>query len=188
MEKKVAEKKPVEQALVRVKPDSHGPLDERKQAELVDVRRTIHGRLLEYLDLRKLDFNKVSEQSIRTIGAQPLISDILHEMRDEVRPGQPGGHLQGSPGRSPGAWASGGSTRDPEVTEIMVNNKEQIFYERHGKLLLSDKRFTSNKSLIGCDRANRGPARAAHGRILPHGGRPPQGWLARQRNHPAAGA
>jgi len=33
---------------------------------------------------------------------------------------------------------------DPEISDIMVNNKNQIYIERHGKIELSPKRFLSN--------------------------------------------
>jgi pilus assembly protein CpaF len=39
---------------------------------------------------------------------------------------------------------------NPEVTEIMVNGKDQIFVERKGRLTLTDYRFTSDKQLSGC--------------------------------------
>ncbi|GAG95237.1 unnamed protein product, partial [marine sediment metagenome] len=34
--------------------------------------------------------------------------------------------------------------RDPEVTEVMVNNKNQVYIERHGKIELTNKKFISN--------------------------------------------
>ena len=33
---------------------------------------------------------------------------------------------------------------DGTITDIMVNNKEEIFVEKNGKLLLTNKRFISN--------------------------------------------
>ncbi len=38
--------------------------------------------------------------------------------------------------------------RDPEVTEIMVNRREQIYIEKAGKLILSDRHFLSDKQLM----------------------------------------
>ena len=36
---------------------------------------------------------------------------------------------------------------DPEITEIMVNGAEHIFYEKRGRLLESEKHFTSKEKL-----------------------------------------
>lgn len=36
---------------------------------------------------------------------------------------------------------------DEEITEIMINGTDYIFVEKHGKLLQTDKRFTSRKKL-----------------------------------------
>jgi len=37
--------------------------------------------------------------------------------------------------------------KDPQITEIMVNNKDQIYIERNGKLELTSKRFTSDEQV-----------------------------------------
>ncbi|MCM8827619.1 MAG: CpaF family protein, partial [Candidatus Omnitrophica bacterium] len=37
--------------------------------------------------------------------------------------------------------------RDPTVTEIMVNNKDQVYIERNGKLELTTKKFTGNEQV-----------------------------------------
>lgn len=38
--------------------------------------------------------------------------------------------------------------KDTEITEIMVNNKDQIYVEKKGKLFLSEKKFLSDKQLL----------------------------------------
>ncbi|OGF50227.1 MAG: hypothetical protein A2231_01755 [Candidatus Firestonebacteria bacterium RIFOXYA2_FULL_40_8] len=39
---------------------------------------------------------------------------------------------------------------DSDISEIMVNNKDQVYVERKGKLTLSGKKFLSDKQLIAC--------------------------------------
>ncbi len=39
---------------------------------------------------------------------------------------------------------------DPRVTEIMVNGKDHVYVEREGKIILTDKKFLSNKQLAAC--------------------------------------
>ncbi len=36
---------------------------------------------------------------------------------------------------------------DPEITDIMVNNKDEIYVEKSGKIMLSNKRFVSNQQV-----------------------------------------
>lgn len=38
--------------------------------------------------------------------------------------------------------------RDPEVTEIMVNGCEQVYVERRGRLVLTDRKFTNDSAVI----------------------------------------
>ena len=38
--------------------------------------------------------------------------------------------------------------RDPEITEIMVNGCDQIYIERRGQLMLTDKRFTNDSAVV----------------------------------------
>ncbi|NLA59390.1 MAG: Flp pilus assembly complex ATPase component TadA, partial [Firmicutes bacterium] len=38
--------------------------------------------------------------------------------------------------------------RDPEITEIMVNGCDQVYVERRGQLILTDKRFTNDSAVI----------------------------------------
>src|SRR5207244_6593622 len=38
--------------------------------------------------------------------------------------------------------------RDPNITEIMVNRFDQVYIERRGKIVLSDKRFIDNNHII----------------------------------------
>jgi pilus assembly protein CpaF len=144
-----ATERTIEAAVERYEAEAPGPIDERRQAELAEIRREIHGRLLEYLDLRKLDFNKVSERDIRE-KVRSLIKDIIIEMGERIP-----------------AWANRSAVAkevldealglgpledflaDPTITEVMVNSKDQIYFERKGVLHKSDKRFTSNESLMG---------------------------------------
>ncbi len=37
---------------------------------------------------------------------------------------------------------------DPEVTEVMVNGKDQVYVEKHGKLILTDVQFASDQQVL----------------------------------------
>ncbi len=123
--------------------------DERKLQMLTDVRRQVHSRLLEYMNLRKMDFNKVSDQEIRN-KVRSLIKDIIIEMAGSI-PSWANKSMIAKEvmDEALGLGPLEDFLADSSVTEIMVNGKDQIYYEKEGKLILSQKRFTSNESLMG---------------------------------------
>jgi len=120
--------------------------------EIIRLKRRVHEGLVEKLDLKKLDlaalahtaqaeqFRERTEQMIATLLAQEaggVISSqevrlrLVKEIADEALGLGPLEEL----------------LADPEVTDILVNNKDQIYIERGGKLELTTKRFTSDEQV-----------------------------------------
>jgi septum site-determining protein MinD len=124
---------------------------EEKIDELVELKRRVHKRIIEELDLKRLDVNvtdqakytalrKKTEKAIANALAEEsgaLLSSfevrkrLTKEIADEALVLGPLEDL----------------INDVEVSEILVNNKDQIYIERHGKLELTAKRFISNDQL-----------------------------------------
>ena len=77
---------------------------------------------------------------------------------------------------------------DPTISDILVNRYDQIYVEREGKLEPTDARVQGRPAPAADHRAHRQLGRPAHRRVEPDGRRAPAGRLARQRDHPAAGA
>ncbi|MFA5356902.1 MAG: ATPase, T2SS/T4P/T4SS family [Candidatus Omnitrophota bacterium] len=124
------------------KSDPHDKIDQLKQR--------IHKRIIQELDLRRLDrvagdLGKVEglrERTVKVISnalveeAESLISReererIIKEIADEAL----------------GLGPLEDLISDPDITDIMVNNKKQIYIEKHGKLQQSEKRFVSNEQV-----------------------------------------
>jgi septum site-determining protein MinD len=121
--------------------------------EIVELKRKIHNQLVEELNLKRLDLvalasdpQKAEELKLKT---QRIISNIL---------GEQGGGLISSyevrnllvkeiTDEALGLGPLEDLLKDPTVSEIMVNNKDQIYIERHGKLELSAKKFISNEQI-----------------------------------------
>jgi pilus assembly protein CpaF len=119
-------------------------IDER----IVQLKQRIHKRILQDLDLHRMDIvagdpRKLKElrDNIKRITANALADEtgtfisspearerLVKEIIDEAI----------------GLGPLEDLLADPEITDIMVNNKEQIYIEKHGKLQLSDKYFISN--------------------------------------------
>ncbi|WP_144211098.1 ATPase, T2SS/T4P/T4SS family [Shewanella donghaensis] len=110
-------------------------------------RRKVHSELLKLMDLRRVNVNEMSDDELRT-QSQKLIQQIILNMKipndidiealtKEV--------LDETIGLGP----LEGLIADPEVTEIMVNSHDQIFYEKAGNLFLSDIAFSDDQAVLG---------------------------------------
>jgi pilus assembly protein CpaF len=121
------------------------------EADLERALRKIHQRLLRLVELwrtevKQLDDHQLSERTRQSI------EEIVSAMRadGELPPSVDTGALidkvlEESLGLGPIADL----LDDNSITEIMVNNAQQIFVERDGKLELSDRTFSSDIAVRG---------------------------------------
>jgi|CZKU01.1.fsa_nt_gi pilus assembly protein CpaF len=116
-------------------------------AALADValRRDIHRRLLDFLDLAKLDAGKLDDPSTR-----PRVLAGLRKIMDGMQERLPAGPerdlLLGE--LADEALGLGPLERflaDPEVTEIMVVDANTIYVETRGRLVKTGARFTDDE-------------------------------------------
>ncbi len=115
------------------------------------LQKDIHDRLIEYLDLRRLDMDRLGDEELwrRT---EKAIQDILDQMEadgelpeDVSRDGLLGDVLNEALGLGPlEAFLA-----NEDISEIMVNHANQIYVEKKGKITLSDKIFSSNQAVLG---------------------------------------
>jgi septum site-determining protein MinD len=121
--------------------------------EVREIRRRIHSRLVEEIDLKKADLNYLRDpvklQEVRTraeakvlvlldeeagaITSREIRRQIVKEVLDEAL----------------GLGPLEDLLADSLVTEIMVNRADQIYVERAGKLTKTDVRFLGNEQLRG---------------------------------------
>jgi septum site-determining protein MinD len=125
-----------------------------KQRNLA-IRARVHERLLELVDLKEMDaialekddkkkrelMNKTAnaiqrllEEEAKSVENRNERSQLAKDILDEALGLGPIEQL----------------LEAEDVTEIMVNGKDQIFVEQGGKITLSDLEFTSDKQLLGC--------------------------------------
>lgn len=119
--------------------------------EIIDLKRRIHEKLIEELDLRHSDLTTMDAQKTRQIRekTEQAIANLL--------------------AREAGAFISSTDVRkrlikeiadealglgpledliaQQDISDILVNNKDQIYIERHGKIELTPKRFVSNEQV-----------------------------------------
>jgi len=121
----------------------------KEQAQaLSGVRDEIHGRLLDNLDLRWIDFTKKQDEELKSLVNRQLDTiissmsagipkwvdrtQLKKEMLDEVV----------------GLGPLEDFLRDETISEIMVISKDLIYVERSGKIVETTKRFSSNEALM----------------------------------------
>jgi len=115
------------------------------------LQKDIHDRLIEYLDLRRMDMDRLGDEELwrRT---EKAIRDIIEQMdADSELPEEVDREelLTDVLNEALGLGPLEAFIANDEVTEIMVNHANQIYIERKGKLTLSEKIFSSNAAVLG---------------------------------------
>ncbi len=112
------------------------------------VKKKIHARLIQDMDLKHLDFTKFSEEEIqrKTIEATWIIvRDIKKDVPDFVDKEE---LVKQVVHEALGLGPLEDLIADGEVDEIMVNGGRQIFVERHGKIELTDYEFMDDNQVL----------------------------------------
>jgi pilus assembly protein CpaF len=121
---------------------------EKEIDEVIDLKKRIHQSLIEKLDLKHLEIdmsdpvkagqirnktekvitNALAEETGIFLSSIEVRKKLVKEIADEAL----------------GLGPLEDLINDPEISDVMVNNKNQVYVERHGKIELSAKRFLSN--------------------------------------------
>ncbi|MBU1366283.1 MAG: Flp pilus assembly complex ATPase component TadA [Candidatus Omnitrophica bacterium] len=132
--------------------EQHSFEERKEEDEMVTLKQRLHKRLIDELNLRRLevkifsDHNKMRalkkkaekllggflvEETHSLVSSQEVREKLIKEMIDEAL----------------GLGPLEDFLNDPLVTDIMVNNKEEIYVEENGKIKLTSKRFVSNEQV-----------------------------------------
>ena len=127
--------------------DDEGPEAARISALTVEWRRRLHKTLLEQMDLRRLAVNQMSHEALRK-ATEDLLDQILQSQtdlpRELSRPALKKQVIDEAVGLGPLEEL----IDDDDVSEIMVNAADQIFYERAGRLEKSKVTFTDDQAVL----------------------------------------
>ena len=115
------------------------------------LQRDIHERLIEHLDLRRTDIDKLgdeelwnrTEKSIREIMNQMAVDGELSAQVDREL------LVKDVLNEALGLGPLEDLLHDDDISEIMVNHAQQVYIERKGKLTLCEKIFSSNPAVLG---------------------------------------
>ncbi|MBB5606647.1 MULTISPECIES: ATPase, T2SS/T4P/T4SS family [unclassified Janthinobacterium] len=112
-------------------------------------RQRLHAILLETMDLRRHDVSKMSDDQLR-IEARRYISDIMRDQRAAIPPELDHQLLATQVlDEAVGLGPLEELLADAGVTEIMVNQFDQIYIERNGRLEKHPLTFTSERAVLG---------------------------------------
>jgi len=116
--------------------------------EINEARNRVHQKLIQMMDLKRLDVSRMGEKELRETTRQ-MIDEVI--AADKSIPG----HMDKAKiakavlDEVVGLGPLEDLLADPTVTEIMVNRYDQIYVERKGKLTLSEITFSGEKAVVG---------------------------------------
>ncbi len=126
---------------------------ETEEDEVVKLKKRIHTRLVEDMALKQVDINVLRNNPAKAEEfrnkATQIITNLLAEESGallssiEVRKELVREIIDEAFGLGP----LEDLLKDSEITDIMVNNKDEVYIERKGKLELSSKKFVSNSQV-----------------------------------------
>jgi pilus assembly protein CpaF len=133
-----------------ITPMAEGVMDFKKEEdEVIKVKRAVHNLLVERMNLQKMSqevLNDPSQAANLRKAAQKVVTELLaetsgtflssHEERSRL--------VKEIVNEALGLGPLEDFLADDSITDIMVNNKDEIFVEKNGKILLTNKRFISN--------------------------------------------
>jgi pilus assembly protein CpaF len=120
--------------------------------EIIKLKKRIHDKILEKLDLKRIDISVTSDtqrsKALRQT-AERIIADLLTEHTGalisslEVRQRL----IKEIADEALGLGPLEDLLADPDIADIMVNNKDEVYIERLGKVMLTSKKFISNEQV-----------------------------------------
>ncbi len=115
---------------------------------LSGIRDKIHRRLLELLDLRWVDFTSKPDEELKNLVNKKL-DLILEQMRGDIPAWVDLKSLKKEMlDEVVGLGPLEDFLRDDDVSEIMVIHKDLIYVEKKGKIVETEKRFSSDAALM----------------------------------------
>jgi pilus assembly protein CpaF len=113
--------------------------------EEIELRREVHKKLLEHLDLATLDSKKVDEASMRP-KVLTALNGIVGRLQARLPKGMDPSTLVGElADEALGLGPLESLLADPNISEIMVVDPQTIYVEEKGVLRLSAARFTDDE-------------------------------------------
>lgn len=131
---------------VHKEPSEDETLTRKRIKKRNELRKEVHKELIKQIDLRRVNVSEMSDEELRT-QSKGLIESIIFKLQipvnvdfDEL--------CKEVLDETIGLGPLENIISDPDVSEIMVNSHDEIFYEKAGKLFLSDVAFTDDQAVL----------------------------------------
>lgn len=111
-----------------------------------ELRKEVHKELIKQIDLRRVNVSEMSDEELRK-QSKSLIESIVFKLQIPVNVDYEE-LCKEVLDETVGLGPLENIVNDPDVSEIMVNSHDEIFYEKAGKLYLSDIAFTDDQAVL----------------------------------------
>jgi pilus assembly protein CpaF len=111
-----------------------------------ELRKEVHKELIKQIDLRRVNVSEMSDEELRA-QSKALIESIVFKLQIPVNVDYEE-LCKEVLDETVGLGPLENIVNDPDVSEIMVNSHDEIFYEKAGKLYLSDIAFTDDQAVL----------------------------------------
>lgn len=126
---------------------ANSQIDEQRKISLYWTR-IIHEQLISEMDLRRKDVHNMSDEQLR-VETETLIDQIVSRVSTDLPADIDVAKLRRSViNEAVGLGPLERFLEDDSITEIMVNNHQEVFVERAGKLVDSGENFSSDQAVM----------------------------------------
>lgn len=124
----------------------------KEEDEVIKLKRAIHHRLVERMNLQKMSPETLNDPS-QAVHMRKAAEKVVTELLTETSGGFLSSHEERSKlvgeivSEALGLGPLEDLLADETITDILVNNKDEIFVEKNGKIVLTNKRFVTNEQV-----------------------------------------
>lgn len=124
----------------------------REEDEVIKLKKNIHQRLVERMDIRKITPEALADPT-QALKIKKTAENIVVELLTETAGAMISSHEERSRlvreivNEALGLGPLEDFLADADVADIMVNNKDEIYVEKNGKIILTNKKFISNEQV-----------------------------------------
>ena len=130
----------------RPAPAPQPPVDPQRAVRR-EIKNQIHRELVQRLDLKRLTAARINAAELQQ-RARETLATVIADVRDRLPAGMdPDALARDIYNEALRLGPLEDFLADESVTEIMINGPQQVFVERHGKLILTDQSFIDDASV-----------------------------------------
>lgn len=123
-----------------------------EEDEVIKLKKNIHQKLVDRMDIRKITPEALADPA-QAGKIRKTAENIIVELMTEMAGAMISSHEERSRlvreivNEALGLGPLEEFLADPDIADIMVNNKDEIFVEKSGKIILTNKKFISNEQV-----------------------------------------